>query len=365
MQSKPTSCVVVLALASTACEPLPKLTYETEHLRIGTAFDQPLCRGNLDHLEQVITTAETQLQTNVKGPIDVYLWDPLEWSIDPGWCAGELSGCYSPGRVYSSPWAVDHELVHAVVATLRNYPAPFWSEGAAEALQSARTFWSGSSPIDNLHLDSPQFSYRTAGHFSRWLLETRGPELYRALLSSPRGTRAAFEETYGMTLEAAQAQYFETAPYSYGAIVSCDHPVLEQRGDREWAETIDIDCDAVGVRAGPVGMGAMRVLTITQRGYYDLWTSAEIGVIGRCNDVVLESPPIPNDPSEGDVPPITEMFIEQFFTRFSADGEPTSLDLVPGRYEISVGFNDFEPRTVELEIAASAGPIPQTPESSP
>lgn len=365
MRSKLTFHVLALALVS-ACEPLPELTYETEHLRLGTAFDQPLCRGDLDHFERVITTVETQLQTTVEDPIEVYLWDSLQWGADPGWCTGDLYGCYRSSKVYSSLDSIDHELVHAVVATLPNDSARFWDEGAAEALQSARTFWGRSAPIDNLDLDRSQPAYRVAGHFSRWLLETRGPELYRMLLSSPRGARAAFEETYNMTLETAQAEFFEAAPYSYGALVSCDHPDLEQQDTLEWTETIDVDCDAVGVRAGPFGIGAFRVLTIVERMHYDLSTSAEFGIIGRCNDVELESPASPEpDPALGDVPPITTAFIEQYVVRFGADGETTTLDLVPGRYEVSLGSNDFERRTVEVAITASAGPVPQTPESSP
>lgn len=365
MRGRAALYVVALALGLAGCEQLPELTYETEHLRIGTQFDEPLCRGDLDHLEFVVTSLEATLDTAVNSPIDVYLWDSREWAGNPGWCSGDLSvGCYRNGSVYASTLSIEHELVHAVAASLSNSPAAFWGEGAAEALQSHRTRFGRTAPIDNLKLEYPQLSYLTAGHFSRWLFETRGAERYRALLSSTRGARAAFETTYGMSMEAAQAEYLADAPFSYGALISCNHPALESTEPLEWAETIDIDCNNIGVRGSPDGMSVFRVLTVEERGHYELWTSAEFGSISLCNDTVLVSAPEPDDPAYGDVPPVTMEFVERFSRVFSSEGQSGVLELVPGRYEVAVGFSGFEAKTAEVRVLPAPGPVPQVPHSS-
>ena len=353
--------LLVVTLLLVACEQLPEIQYETEHLRIATNFNEPLCQGDLDHLELVVSTLEAQLDTKLGRPVDLYLWDDVsDSSASPGWCRNDTGlGCYKNGVVYSGQLAVDHELVHAVVATI-GAPATFWGEGAAEALQSHRTIFNWSAPTANLNLDSPQLSYLTAGHFSRWLLETHGLASYRALLRAPGSAQKAFESTYGMTIEDAEAQYFDQAPHSYGALISCDHAELPQTGDLRWSESIDIDCDNADVHGGPLGMGAYRVLTILERGHYAFSTSAATGVIARCPDEDYELPPTINDPAFGDLPPLTGGFARVF----AGDGEMTVLDLAPGRYKVAAGFLDHEARTAQLDVSAATGPIPQTPESA-
>lgn len=344
-----TICGIILMLAG-ACEQLPDFRYQTEHLHVATDFDEPLCRGDLDHYELLISTLESQLGTTLDKQVDVYLWDPLAWSPSPGWCSSETaSGCYGQATIHSSLDSVDHELVHAVAEGLGS-PAPFWSEGAAEALQSDRTFFNNSLPLDNVDLDTSTLSYQTAGHFSRWLLETYGQERYRELLRSRGSARSAFAATYSMSLEDAQSLYVQEAPYSYDALVTCEHPELERLDPTRWAESIEVNCEAKHVRGGPRGMGAFRVLTVEQRATYALFTDASIATIARCRDLVLDTEPVADDPAYGDVPPTTPEFVTQYVQLFAVGGETTVLDLVPGRYEILVGFPDFEPGDVTVSV---------------
>lgn len=347
----------LLALLVTACG-LPETRYETEHLRIGTEFDEPLCRGNLDHLETVVTTLESTLDTRVGQAITVYLYD----SEDPKECTdGTLGGCFEGGVVYSSRSSLEHELVHAVVATLGE-PAPFWSEGTAAALESERTLFGAVAPLDDLDAqDSSEINYRSVGHFSRWLLETHGVERYRELLRASGSAREAFDAVYDFSLEDAQAQFYAEAPYSYGVLVACDHPELEQSDSLSWSETFDIDCDAAGVYSTQRGMGAFRVLTIIERGHYAFSTTGELGTIARCDDEDLDLPIAGGDPAYGDIPPINEGFIHQYVREFAGDGEIEIYELAPGRYEVAVGMLDFEPSTATLDVRAADGPIPQTP----
>ena len=60
--------VAALGVSVAACQEPLEIRYETEHLRIGTNFDEPLCRGDLDHFELVLTTAETALGADVTVP---------------------------------------------------------------------------------------------------------------------------------------------------------------------------------------------------------------------------------------------------------------------------------------------------------
>jgi hypothetical protein len=352
------SCVVSCVLG---CDNLPELRHETEHLRIGTASDGLLCQGSLDHYEGVVTDLEQQLGTSVPDPIEVYLWDDLRPFAESGWCTeGIAIGCYADGAVYANSLSLNHELVHAVIDTFAT-PTRFWNEGAAEAL-SDRTFFGVTAPVDNLDLDFPQLDYSTAGHFSRWLLETYGLELYRKLLRAPGTSRAAFESTYNMTVEAAQDLYFAEAPHAYGALLSCDHPDLPQTDDLRWSEAIEIDCSAPDVQGNSQGMVAFRVLAIEERGFYELTTTADAGAIVPCFDEDLERPVLVGDPAYGDVPPASGGFPSQFF--FGDVTAKPVLELVPGRYELFVGYPGHETQTAELTVRAAPGPIPQTPESA-
>lgn len=342
---------LVFGLLVSACERDPEFQYETPHLRIATNFDQPLCRGDLDHYESMITTLEIVLDTTVDERVDVHLWD-LTMMAPPGWCTlPGVVGCYVDGVVYADQASIDHELVHVIVDSIGS-PASFWNEGAAESLESDRTYLNDELPTDNLNQESPYLDYATAGHFSRWLFETYGVERYRALLRAPGTAREAFEQAYEMTIEAAEEQFFAQAPYSYGAFIGCDDPELPQVGAMQWSETIEIDCDNPHVYGGPLGMASVRVLTITERHDYTISTTAEGGVISACRDVDLDSKPVEDDPASGDVPPYANHYLS--LRPFTGGGEPTTFDLIPGRYELAVGFpQNFEPNTAQVDVRAA------------
>ena len=345
------AALLVVELLAPACEQRPEFRYETEHLRIATNFDQPLCRGDLDHYESVITTLENVLDTTVHERTDVYLADLT--MVPPDWCSDEkVEGCYGDGEIRAHDMSIDHELVHAVIASIGS-PKDFWNEGAATSLQTDRTYFYGAKLSDTLESDSLYVDRSAAGTFSRWLFETHGVERYRALLRAPGSAREAFEQTYEMTIEEAQEQYAAQVPYSYAAFMGCDdYPELPQVADMQWSETIDIDCNNAHVHGGPLGMGAYRVLTITERGDYTFSTTAEIGVISACRDVQLDSPPVEGDPALGDVPPYTNQFFA--LRAIPGDGELTTFDLVPGRYDLRVGYSEsFEPQTARVDVQAA------------
>ena len=124
-----------------------------------------------------------------------------------------------------------------------------------------------------------------------------------------------------------------------------------------WIEEVKLDCADADTRGGPNGIGTYRVLTITERAYYAVETSAPIGLIGRCADEDLPLPTELGDPAYGDLPPVTSAFPEQY-TRTLLPDEATVLDLVPGRYELSLAFPDHETHTAQFEVRAASGPVP-------
>ena len=346
---QPPRALLLLGLL-VGCRDLPEPSYETEHLLIGTNFDTPLCRGNLDRYERIVTTAEATLGTQVDGPIELYLWDGFFGTV-PDWCPDDLSGCYRGGKVYSSLFSAEHELVHPVVDSFAA-PRPFWSEGVAEALQTERTKFHASAPSDSIDAkDSDGVNYMTAGHFSRWVLETRGLDKYRELLRAKGDAREAFESTYGLLFEDAEQQYIAEAPDSYGAFISCEELPLESTNETSWSEMIDLACSEVDVFSDFQGLYAMRIFTVVERGDYSIATTGTVAALWRCagEDYEIE-PSFEEVEVYGDVPAYTAEWPTGYVKGLGDTSQPTVLDLTPGRYTISAGFEGFDARALEIAV---------------
>ena len=345
------SCVLA------ACQELPELQYETEHLRIGTRFEESLCRGDLDRLEALVTDLEVQLDASVERPIEVYVWSDID-ADPPDWCDGNLEGCYveADRAIYTSERSIGHELVHAVVDTFAD-PAPFWSEGAADALEFTRTQYSSSPPSETVESDAPNYS--TASHFARWLINSYGIESYRALLRQGGSAREAFASTYGLSIEEAEASYFDEAPASYGALNACGHPSLPSTGEGVWSESFEIDCASPHVYGGSLSMLIKRELVISEHGHYAVSTTADGGLLSRCQDEdYLIAPTLDEPELYGDVPAYTEAVLDGYLVPLPGNEEARVLELAPGRYELAVGYLSYETQTAEVEVARVPDPAP-------
>ena len=345
-----------------ACQERPPISYETEHLRVGTSFDEPLCQGDLDHMESVISTVEAELDVRMDERVKVYLWPITQWPPSSGICDTDVSiGCATRGKIYSSMVALDHELVHVVIANTLGWPKPFWSEGVAVALEPERTLFGLTAPVDGLDLERPD--YRTAGHFSRYLLETYGAAKFRELLGRSGSARKAFERTYGMSAEDAQRDYFEDAPWSYAPLIGCQSESLAPDGAFVWSEEVEIDCGDAKTYGGPTGVRTYRNVVIAERGQYAISTTAENLLISQCPDENLALAISGEEPEFGDIPPVTSFIPTRYFRALSGDGEVTVLDLAPGRYELGVAFFDHDIYTAMIDVWAYEGPLPQVPEA--
>lgn len=339
-----------------ACEQLPELRYETEHLKVGLNYDAQLCQGNLDRMELALITAETALGVQLKKPVEVYMW----LDENPGWCDETAVGCYNEGRrtIYATEGSIPHELVHAVVDRLGR-PAAFWDEGAAEAISPRRTRRGTATPSSQLDRESLELSYNTAGHFSRWLIEREGVERFASMLAIRADARAAFEAVYDMSFDEAEALYLAEAPDSYGAYIPCQHPELEALSPTHWSEKLAIDCSLPHNYGGVFGgaVSTFRRFTVTQRGYYEIRTDSPGGALSRCpNENVEATPSLDDTATYGDFPPYTENWLKGFGRGFDGE-EVTIFELTPGEYMISTGLLGEEPGQVQLEVEL-VGPTP-------
>ena len=98
-----------------SCTPDFDTHYSTTHLEIETNFEDPLCEGDLQRWDALVDHLETQLQVELEPGLELYLWDEVDWPYGR-WCQSWAVGCYSAiqHRIWSTIYAADHELVHAV-----------------------------------------------------------------------------------------------------------------------------------------------------------------------------------------------------------------------------------------------------------
>ncbi|MEM9454555.1 MAG: hypothetical protein AAGF11_10275 [Myxococcota bacterium] len=251
--------------------------------------DEPLCGGDIHRIEQAFAHIQDVLDVSVHEPIPVFVYDRIsdyERSIE-GRCRSGSSGCFSNGEVHTLWQSLEHELVHAV-ARPAGFPAVFWDEGIAEAL-SDRNERGEADIMSSLELPPGELpSYRTAGHFVRWLLEEYGPEGIRRI-----AREEAFSQAYGFELSDAIDDYEANAPWSYPHWNPCSGELLSSTGPDTWVVDIEINCaDRSATVEYSLGVGAMRTIDIEQGGVYRLALHGGRGLnIVACQLEVLDSPP--------------------------------------------------------------------------
>jgi hypothetical protein len=278
--------LVGCVLACTSCQVELPIEYETEHLRIGTDLDHPLCHGDLVALERIIARVEDELSIQMSDVATVYLWDYDRWDPESVGCRAYALGCFRPTSmtIWTSDVALEHEIVHAVVG--RSSLAPFFDEGLADVYGGAQTRFGTTAPSANEGTSGATTDRGTGSHFVRWLRELWGPAPLGLLVRADEPTSYAFEAIYGMSIEDAEALYFEAAPYGYPSIYACDGPVLtETHGSHGWTGEVALDCGAgTDTRAAALGMRAHRTFHVRDSGYYTVSVDADWFDIFRCSE---------------------------------------------------------------------------------
>ncbi len=247
---------------TSACGDLPDLSYVTDRLQIGTAFDDPICEGTLQQFDDHVDGVEQALaQPSNTDPIVVYWLDNVDQ-----YCGEGRGGCFFPGTriLFSTGSSITHELVHAVLdSTAHTY---FVEEGIAEIYSGVDVFYRP-DPVDGGLADRLTLSrsayrdgkldYASAAHFMRYVHQTRGELAMRGLADviaaggSTKGITDTIERSFDSTIEEIGDRYFAEAPSYYRGFSAAGVPTSSElwRG-----ETIHLDCDDDATR-GPLGQG--------------------------------------------------------------------------------------------------------------
>ena len=214
--------------------------------------------------------------------VDLYVWESDDFDGQL-YCGGDWGGCFrhSTDRIYSGAATVEHELVHAITTDFPNRDA-FFEEGLAEALSMATQFgqYAPRFPVGS----SADVDYPSAGHFVRWLFETRGIEPLLAHMDTDGGI-AQFEAIYEQSLDDLTSTYFTDAAWRYPRLYDYPTPSFEVQGDELWSSDLDFACSRDDIRGAKDGLEAIRELTLPKSGYYAIWSSTGGRIRGRAKSV--------------------------------------------------------------------------------
>lgn len=328
-----------VGIGASACqEPLPAIRYVTEKALIGTDFDEEVCPYQLEAIDHQIRFVEDMLQAPSDEKVTIYAY------------ANDLPGCdalgcsYPEDDIIKTNWAaIDHEVVHAVVARFAAEPKVFWSEGIAVALEEKGTHEGWSRVMENVGItDFRQLDYSTAGHFVRGLLEDEEPLLIRRVLEGE-----STDAVYGQSIEELAAAYEVGHPYAYPPWFPCDYPALPSPEEGRWMETIDVSCDHPEGTAGENYRRSVVRSVELAAGTYALETVGGSGtrIVGCQMDVWEEEPP---PMANGDVPNEVEESQTAVGVLF-ASGQVHEIELTEGTYKVVVAtLEEREEVTVEL-----------------
>ena len=335
-----------LALGSSGCNeldpPFP-IQYETEHLRIGA--ESFLCGGDLVALEDHIAYVEDDLEIAMDRVVDVYVWDQTS-TLDPEYaCTPTAVGCYDydEDAIYSTPLALHHELVHAIVH--HRDLASFFREGIAGAYGVEVARLGAVTPSENL-AQGP-VDRGTATHFVRWLRDEWGGQRLGELA---RRDGAEFEAVYGFPLAEAEAAYLA----EFGATVyppprDCYFPEFDASElGKLWSVEVRLDCRNDDTHNGEGSLYVQRTLDVPHDGRYSLSTDASSVAMYRCEDEPGEPAGVDGgEPTE--VPSIYEASFYQAWREFSGQTVHT-VKLQRGRYHVVIRSDGDQPRTARMLV---------------
>lgn len=268
-------------------------TTEWSTLRTDEFYRNAICQGDRDRVDALIEEIAVSLQIELVEKVDVSV---VEIGMAQAHCESAY-GCYKRGsrRVFSSTFALSHELAHAVIHQEFDDPPTFIDEGLAEAFSTPAPRGAGSLP----KLITEDFYPRdsTQQHFARWILEQGdGVSWARQLLAG-----ADADDVFGMTLTELEHLYTTTSPDLYMIDDYCEGTEIPRLSEDERLEILHIDCDDPEVRGlltpGISGVPtARRTLTLDQPGKYTLGVTGDgaltVSVIGcpREGDLIPSMP---------------------------------------------------------------------------
>ena len=253
---------IVLAACSERAPPVESSPPDTQtivgrHVVFTAPYDQTVCGGTVPWLDDALEAQAATLGLEV--PLRVrYDWQP------DGIPCPDAGGCTGGTQVWALYPDMAHELAHALLAANHASAPSFLDEGDAVALGGDE---GGGGIVDDRALDPllaasplPGADYATAGDLVSYLLDTRGPVPFVALLratergDSAAAIRAAFASAYGESLDdvvAARVSDPRTYIGSHLGVPECMAPPIAWQGASASAQ-VHVDCDG-GVGPHPVG----------------------------------------------------------------------------------------------------------------
>ena len=314
--------------------------YETVYAEVRTDFEEGLCEGELDRIDRKIESLEAMFQVQAPDEIIVRLADTFPVPL----CPEGATGCFNPPYITTMTRSLDHELVHVVTSQL-GIRKPFWQEGLAEALGGNPLVPGDAAVVDNVDVQrSGDVDYSTAGHFSRWLIETEGIERFVAAAETDD-----FVGTYGVPLSELQLRYQAEAPWWYPSSDRCTGDPFEFDGQRG-RESILVSCDdrTGGRVAEPfpasTHLGVERVLWVSEPGVLEFSLQGGSGLfVHRCVDEILVEEPVLGSMR----PEAPALYVES--------GVPTDVSLMPGEYRLAVYASPLADREETLLLVERKG----------
>jgi hypothetical protein len=190
------------------------------------------------------------------------------------------------------------------------------------------------------------------------LRETYGPAKLGALARLAGRASTQFDEVYGVSLEQAQEQYFEDAPFGYPPLDDClGEPLAEDGTGSGWFEQTGIDCEVdPDVFAYGTANSTYRTLEIPSAGQYSVATDATAVMLYRCSTGPIEEPMREDDYLYDDVPPSDANMLQGEFALYEGGGI-LDLHFEAGKHTIGLLVLDEDgPRDVRVAVWPTIGP---------
>jgi hypothetical protein len=349
-----------VALLSACGEDHLPVSYETEHLRIGTELDHPLCAGDLAAFEEIFQRVEVELGLAPDSKISVSIWSDEAWAtVAASYCSSpSVLGCFKrqDASIFTSWFAVEHELAHAAIA-VPNIP-PFFNEALADVYGERQTRFGATAPSDSLELSADDMDQASARHFVMWLRATYGVAKLGELVRSGNAASERFAAIYGLSFAEAEAKYFAEAPYGYPRLGTCSAAPIEFDDEFEgWRAFVNLDCETGSdVRFFGLGPMAERSFVIPVAGHYAVRTDADLIFLNRCATGPIEEPLRFEDFFHEDVPPSYAGTVAEHF-RVYEGGAILNLYFEAGKHEIGLLLAGEDTGEAALAIWPALGPV--------
>jgi hypothetical protein len=224
------STAAAALLLACGCGQLPELSYEGEHIRIGTDFDAPLCAGNVADLDHAIEYIEAGLDLHGEGKTELYVLADEELlrshcNYDGRACAqgGAVKRVFIARDRFGAVWhEIAHDRVHRARRKSNRKTSGLFAEGMAEAFgplscEPSEPSWPSAQSLLEARsgVDMSLEGYELAGHLVRGLVRVHGSHKLQDFLADvdrgdrPDAVRDRYREFFGSSIDDDLHEYLD------------------------------------------------------------------------------------------------------------------------------------------------------------